>query len=36
MTEFVEDVRGAWFRAVAARQALALLDEVRETIEVVK
>lgn len=33
MTEFVEDVRGAWFRAVAARQALALLDELRETLD---
>lgn len=33
MTEFVESVRGAWFRAVAARQALAQLEELRETLD---
>lgn len=33
MTQLVEDARAAWFRAVAARQAQTVLDEVRETLD---
>ena len=33
MTQLVEDARGAWFRAIAARQAQAVLSDVRETLD---